>query len=248
MFQGKLDSVRPLKKIFDSLRGLVVDMKVIVRYEGMIFFGLDDKRTALFKLFLERKKFISYDLECPLVFRLKLLHVTKILPLATNEANIEFIIEEGAPHFTILCKNKRSKRTTKFDIRLQPENDEEELPGDVEYKNQLTMGAFFFAKLAKQMKEIHDVVTITVDEEKVKFDVHGDTSSGTVNVMINTDTADHFVPGPEYDPVQDQLPNAKYIGEPVSSLTFSTRFLHVFARPASLAQIVRLKLSPDLPL
>lgn len=135
---------------------------------------------------------------------------------------------------------------TKFNIKLLKDYDEDIVPPQVEYENELTMGAYFFARIAKQMKEMADVVTISVTDEFVKFDIDGEKSFGSIKVNINTNTI--FEPDENYNPEEDQPANAKYYGELLSSLSFSTRFLHVFSRVASLSSRVSLKLSNRLPL
>lgn len=244
MFRGKLGKVAPIKKIFDSLRGLIPEVRVLIKFDGVYFLGLDDKRLWLFKLFLDRKKFKSYIFDVPLAFCLKTLNVAKVLYLVSRNDIISIWAEESSPFFNIKWESEDNKKATIFNIRLKKDFGEDLQPPDVRFSSELTLRSYAFAKLTKQMKEMSDIVVISSWEEYVKFDIENDKWFG--NFKIYTNKPPLPVSGNEED--EDQPANAKYKGELLSNLWFSTRFLHVIARVCSLSEEVTLRMSEDLPI
>ena len=97
------------------------------------------------------------------------------------------------------------------------------------------MNAAEFQRICREITIIGETVKITASKEGVKFQVAGDTGSGTIVIRSNP-------------AVDDDDDGVSIKCEEEVSLTFALRYLNFFAKATPLSGTVNLKMSPDVPL
>ena len=105
-----------------------------------------------------------------------------------------------------------------------------------DYKTIIRMPSSEFQRICKELQTIGDTVTITATKEGVKFEVTGDTGTGTILCKQGSAT----------DVKADESVEIKM--ETEVSLTFALRYLNSFAKATPLSSMVTLKMSADVPL
>ncbi|CAI2378283.1 unnamed protein product [Moneuplotes crassus] len=245
MFEGRLPRSGPFKVIFDSLQGLIDDIKIIVKYEGISFCGLDHRRVALFHMEIKRKEFVYYEFDVPMVLYVRVLNIRKTLPLIDKSDDIAFQIREGSDRFIILSERKDGKRKFKFEYKLTKEITCDLHPPEISYRSQLSIDSLFFRWLVREMRSISDKLILAVDGEIVKFQTENGTKFGTTSIKTNNKT---IIRREKVIHKESGLSNDIYKEEIISSMAYSTRYLSVITRVVSLSNRVILKMSNDLPL
>jgi proliferating cell nuclear antigen len=235
MFEARLLNGSILKKLMDSVQGLLTDANFDCSSSGISLQAMDSAHVSLVALFLRADGFHHFRADRNISLGINLAALAKILKCAGNEDIITLKAEDAAENVTFMFESPKQTRVSHFALKLMDIDSEHLGIPETDYQCVVQMPATEFQRICREINIIGDTVKITASKEGVKFQVVGDHGTGSI-VCKNNPSVD--------DP--DDAVVVKCEDE--VSLTFALRYLNFFAKATPLSGSVLLKMSPEVPL
>jgi proliferating cell nuclear antigen len=235
MFEARLLQGSILKKLMDSITGLLTDANFDCSSSGITLQAMDSAHVSLVALFLRADGFHHYRCDRNISLGINLGSLSKILKCAGSEDIITLKAEDSAENVTFMFESPKQTRVSHFALKLMDIDSEHLGIPETEYQCVVQMPGPEFQRICREIAIIGDTVKITASKEGVKFQVIGDQGTGSIVCKSN--------------PSVDDATEAVVVKcEDEVSLTFALRYLNFFAKATPLSGSVILKMSPDVPL
>jgi len=235
MFEARLLQGSILKKLMDSVNGLLTDANFDCSSSGITLQAMDSAHVSLVALFLRADGFHHYRCDRNISLGISLSALSKILKCAGNDDIITLKAEDNGETVTFMFESPKQTRVSHFALKLMEIDSEHLGIPETDYQCVVQMPAAEFQRICREINIIGDTVKITASKEGVKFQVSGDHGTGSIVCKSNpsVDDADEAV----VVRCEDEV-----------SLTFALRYLNFFAKATPLSGFVLLKMSPEVPL
>jgi len=235
MFEARLLQGSILKKLMDSVNGLLTEANFDCSSTGITLQALDASHVSLVALMLRAEGFHHFRADRNISLGINLGALSKILKCAGNEDIITLKAEDNGESVTLMFENPKQTRVSHFALKLMDIDSEHLGIPETEYQCVVQMPSAEFQRICREIGILGDTVKITASKEGVKFQVAGDSGQGSIVCKSNAalDDADEAV----IVKCDDEV-----------SLTFALRYLNFFAKATALSSQVILKMSPDVPL
>jgi len=234
MFEARLLQGGILKKLMDSVNGLLTEANFDCSSSGITLQAMDAAHVSLVALFLRAEGFHHFRADRNISLGISLTALSKILKCAGADDIITLKAEDNGENVTLMFESPKQTRVSHFALRLMDIDSEHLGIPETEYQCVVQMPSSEFQRIVREIGIIGDTVKITASKEGVKFQVTGDHGTGSIVCKSNA-TAE------EDDAVVVKC-------EDEVSLTFALRYLNFFAKATPLSGSVILKMSPEVPL
>ena len=225
-----------LKNLADVLKDIVKEINFDMAPGGVSMQAMDSSHVSLVMLDLPATGFAHYKCSKECRIGVSLDALTKVLRCCGNEdvVTIHYDDANKADTLTFLFENQRGDRISDFTLKLMDIDQEIMSLPEVEYPASFAMSSFDFQKICRDLKEIDDVLQLTVGKDGVKFAVEGALGSGCVTARPATEQE-----------MSDSAVNVNFTAS--TAIKLSLRYLIFFAKAASVATRVRAEVSGEMP-
>lgn len=222
-----------LKALVEVMQEIVKEANMDFTPNGLSMQAMDSSHVCLLALHMPASSFTLFrcdDGDTTLGVSLHVLH--KLLKSCSNE-DIVTLHHSKEDVLTLFFESPDGTRISNFEMKLMNIDSEMLQVPDTHFPVEVSMSSVLFAKICKDLKELDDVLTISVNPKSgVSFEVDGSISKGCVCIRSGTDTATTI-----------RVDSTSCV-----RAVYSLRYLNMFARAASLTQTVSFKMSSELPL
>jgi len=236
MFEARLNQAGLFKKILDSIKDLVSEGNFECSGAGISLQAMDSSHVSLVSMLLRNNGFEHYQCDRNLTLGINLSSMSKILKCAANDDTLTIKSEHNSSFLSLIFESPKQDKISDFEMKLMDLDSEVLGIPDQEYQAIVSLPAFEFQRICRDMTNFGDTVIISANKEGVKFSATGDL--GTGNILCRPTSAADSKPE---ESVSIEL------NEPVT-LTFALRYLNLFTKASSLSTTVTMKLSKDIPL
>ena len=227
------------KNLIMVLKELVVDCVIQCKHDGLFLQAMDASHVALCSFQLHREGFKSYTCETEFEIGLHLPSLERILKCAKKEDIVSLKSQHDDDVLNIEFENTRSNKTSHYELKRMLIDHEYVELNTIDYSTRIQMHAVSFSEVCKDMQIIGDTCQITSSANTLQWSVHGDIGNG--QTILHHDDA--------FQVDDDSKKDRVHITTSVScNLTFSLKYLIIFAKAMSLSTGVELSIQEDSPL
>lgn len=228
-FRAVIETASVFKGIIESIKDLITEANLEVSKEGIYLQSMDTSHVSLVHLFLGKNGFEEFNCEEKLSLGINFGSLMKILKCASNSDRVVLSCDKNKDKLNVEFQN--DKKSQDFDLKLLEIDSETLGIPETEYQCKIKLESSEFLKTCKNHSLFGDSVLITVRDSGsgLEFYTKGE-SSGTKTVLKSTE--DLMVTNEE---------------ETNLRMEFALRYLMFFSKATSLADKMKIKLSPEVP-
>lgn len=235
MFEAKFPQAALLKKVLDSLTGLIDDATFDCDDEGLGLQAMDSSHVSLVAVKIPRETFTDFRCDRNLSLGLNLGVVSKIVKTANNEDILTIKASSPSDQVCFVIESRNGNKVSEYNIRqLNLDADHLDIP-KTDYDCVLRFPSIEFQRICRDLSQIGESVVIDCDKEGVAFAAQGDLGTGNIK-LAQTAAVDR-----RDEAVVIELKEK-------TSLTFALRYLNLFTKATPLSPQVCLSMSEDVPL
>jgi proliferating cell nuclear antigen len=235
MFEARLNQGAILKKLIDAIRDLVSEGNFDCSENGLSLQAMDSSHVALVAMLLRPEAFDPYRCDRNIPLGISLKSLSSILRCASNDDIITLRADEPTDQLTLIFENPQNDKVSEYILNLMDIDSEHLSIPETVYDSVVHMSSAEFQRICRDLQQLSDSVTIQVNKEGIRFSASGEVGSG--NVMLrqssNVDMNDEATIIEMQQPVH---------------LTFSLKYLSMFAKTTPLCSRVSLCMSDEVPL
>lgn len=199
---------------------------------GLKVLTMDGARCALIFLRLDADSFDEFHCPGPLITGINMSSVWKLLKTASSHDCISMYVESASPHeLGITIQNSDKNALTEYKLKLLDCDAETINVPDVVFDRVLTLPSAYFQRLCREMTNLGDYMTISINGSSLKLSCDGSFASQSTSIGESDGC----------------MAVTESTGEDVEG-TFSLRYLSLFTRASGLCNTVQLYLKKDYPL
>jgi proliferating cell nuclear antigen len=254
MFECSLIQGEIFRKVIGSISELVKDGNFQCNSDGISLQGMDSSHVSLVSLQLRKDGFDTYRNDRDLTMGINIENLSKILKCMGSKDKLSIRSEDESDFALFVFESENEKRLSNFELKLMEIDSEQLGIPETEYKAIIKLPSFEFQRICKDLSQIGDSVTISVNKEGIKFSVSGDIGNGDMTLRQddnNNNTTKGEINSDSKETEDNNNNNNSNImielEEPVSQ-TFALRYLNSFTKATPLSKTVTLSLGPDVPL
>ncbi|CEH18343.1 proliferating cell nuclear antigen [Ceraceosorus bombacis] len=262
MLEARMQSASTLKKVIDAVRDLITDANFDCNEEGIRMQAMDNSHVALSSVELRSDGFAPYRCDRPMSIGVSLVSLTKIIKTADNNDTVTIKKDDDGDSLGIMFESSKSDRVAEYDMKLMDIDSEHLGIPDTQYDAVVSMASGEYARICRDLSVVGESVRIDVSKEGVGFSADGELGVAKLTLKQGAGSATGAGDDDDDDD-EDSKPNKKKrkagSGEdkvvPVEirlnqsvSLTFSLKYLTMFAKAAPLCDRVSLHMSNEVPL
>lgn len=266
MLEAQVHQASLWKRLVDCINGMVGEANFDCNPGGLSILAMDSSHVALVHLLLRDDCFVKYQCERNSILGLNLASLTKVLKIVDGSDSLTIRHEEDGDAVTLTSENAERTRKCEYQLKLlEIEAQSMGIP-EMDYRSTVSLSSTEFAKIVHDMTVFGDTVTIAITREGVKFSSVGDVGQGYTFLQSGAGAAGG---GPslrvksevkreneEDSEVQNPRKSARVetaavgvevrMEEPIT-LSFSLRFMNIFAKGSTLSDRVTLKFAEEKP-
>lgn len=161
------------KAVFEVLKDIINDVNVSFTSKGLQILTLDTARVTLVHMSLGAENFEEYECPIPITAGLNMSNMYKLLKSISSTDTLTLTIN-GRDYMDILIENLAKKSSTSFRLKLLDINEDIlELP-DVEMNVVTTLPSVDFQRIARDMGNLAQDMSIIRDGSKLILSCAGD--------------------------------------------------------------------------
>jgi proliferating cell nuclear antigen len=224
-----------LRGLFETLCHIVHDTNLMWEPGddgGLKILTMDGARCALIYLKLNAADFDDFHCLTKFSTGVNMSSVWKLLKTASSHDCISMYVETENPHeLGIIIQNSEKNAMTEYKLKLLDCDGENINVPDVTFDRVLTLPSSYFQRLCREMTNIGDFMSISLDGPMLHMACHGGFASQKTSLGESSGC----------------MAVIKSTGENVEGV-FSLRYLTLFTRASGLCNTVQLFLKRDYPL
>ena len=176
------------KAVFEVLKDIINDVNVSFTSKGLNILTLDTARVTLVHMSLGAENFEEYECPVPITAGMNMANMYKLLKSISSTDTLTLGIT-GRDYMDILIENLAKKSSTSFRLKLLDINDDIlELP-DVEMNVVTTLPSVDFQRIARDMGNLSQDMSITRDGTKLILSCAGDWADQTTVLEFPTEVS-----------------------------------------------------------
>jgi proliferating cell nuclear antigen len=204
-----------IKSCFEVLSGILNDVNIYFKPEGVFVTTLDTARTSLIDLRLSAENFEEYECEESIVAGVNISNTFKLLKSITNTDILKMsITSKEFMNIEIISENK--KTTSKFELKLLDINENIYEVPDIPMTVTTSMPSVDFQRICRDMSNIGTDITIKRKDNILTLGCNGDFA----NQETSIECMDH---------IEQELQ-----GE------YSLKYLNIFTKATSMCAMLQL--------
>lgn len=186
-FQLTFREAGTLKKIFETLSGLIKDCQVNISEQGLTIETIDNGRIALISLNLPASFFTDFRCEKPSSIGIRTSSFLKVLKFCGSDDTVTLSQRSStSDSLDVLVDCRKFTQTMSFTIKLfKSDSDQLDIPRP-EFESVVSMHSGRFATMIRDLSGIGKTCRISTSErdESISFEVAGDDT--TCNLTLNS--------------------------------------------------------------
>lgn len=221
------------RTLFETLKEIVFDTNLVFDEQGIRLICMDGARCALIYLILRAESMEEYH--CPQKVRigLNMAAMYKLVRICGSHDTITmYNLASSINELGIRICNSEKNSVTDFRLKLLDVDGQEITLPDAQFDTVMTLPSVFFQRIARDMSNLADAMTIKTQGKQLILSCEGDFASQ--HTAIGESTGDGL--------------SATATCEDVIEATYSLKYLTLFCRASSLCSIVELYIKKDYPL
>lgn len=220
--------------LIELLKDILVDVNFIFDEHGVSLVTMDNRHTVLVQVVLNAEHFEEYECSQRLIVGLNLGNLFRLIKSLSASDVLAMQIDQEDPTKLVVEISNADKRTfTRFKIN-QLDLDEMKIDVPVvDFDTKVSISASELQRLARDMAQLSEHVTITFRNQCLCFEVVGNYASQVTELAENGTSGLQFLDRPPTD---------------VTLGTFSVKYLSIFARASLMASSAMLSLKSKFPL
>mmetsp|Transcript_13013 Transcript_13013/g.19617 ORF Transcript_13013/g.19617 Transcript_13013/m.19617 type:complete len:271 (-) Transcript_13013:664-1476(-) len=234
MFIAELERVSLFRKLLENMKDLVTETNFECSPKGITVQAMDDTHVSLVYLSLEAELFKTYKCDRTITLGINLDSMNKVLKWAADDDSLTLTAKDDENVMNVRMQSKDAERDSQFNLRLVQINADTLNIPDSEYDCVIQMPSRDFKKIVNDLTPIGDAVTIGATKKGVTFKVSGQIGSGSVLVR-------------QSQGVDVKASTIIELKDEVEQF-FALRYLNLFSKCSSIADVVTLSISSTAPL
>ena len=212
-----------IKCIFEVLKDILNDVNIVFDSNGMRILALDSARIALVNVFLDAKNFEEYTCTKRTIVGVNISNTYRILKSISGADTMSMTLE-NSQIMKITVHNEQRKTTTQHELKLLDINDEGLDVPDVKLDLVTIVPSSEFQKIARDMYNLSQEVTIERSSTSFKMSCLGDFANQSTKI--------------EDLPVVDKG----------AAGIFSLKYINMFTKSTNMSQNLEIFQGPDMPI
>lgn len=260
MLEAQVNAASLWKRLVDCLNGMVNEANFDCNPGGLSIQAMDSSHVALVHMLLRDDCFVKYQCERNSILGLNLGSLTKILKIVEANDSLTLRHDEDSDAVTLTSENQDKTRKCEYQLKLlEIEAQSMGIP-EMDYRSTVTLNSAEFAKIVRDMNVFGDTVTIAITRDGVKFSSSGDvgqgytflqagvsgTSRSAVKSEVKTENEEEEGPATRKAARTESSGVEVHMEDPIT-LSFSLRFMNIFAKGSTLSDRVTLKFAQERP-
>lgn len=233
--EARLQEAELLKRIVNVVKQLCTQVNFEFSPNGIILQEMDSAHISFASLYLSGEKIKDYKCDKTYVLGINLDSLHKILHCANGTDELTLRYKDGQEYLTVLFES--GVRISMFRIKLMHIDCERLNLPDTEYQACIKLSGTSWKRYIEEFVKLDQTLGISV--EKNGFKLH----TGQESMEAGTSFFQHN---------PDEKDDATHVTVrcefPVKRQWFPIRFLKMFAAEDKLCRLVRLRLSPNVPI
>lgn len=195
---------------------------------------MDDSRVLLVSLLVGEDAFASFRCDRNITLGIDLTSLAKVLKCGNNTDSLTLIAEDSPDKVLVMFEDTQKARISEYSLKLMDiESDFLDID-EQEYDSVIRLPSVDFQKVARDLSQLSDSLTILVTKDTVKFQADGDIGSGSVIVKPFTDLE------------KPETSTKVELNRPVN-LTFGLKYLLDVIKGSALSTSMTVKLADKTP-
>lgn len=264
MLEAQVHQASLWKRLIDCINGMVGEANFDCNPGGLSIQAMDSSHVALLHLLLRDDCFVKYQCERNSILGLNLASLTKVLKIVDGTDTLTIRHEEDGDSVTLTSENAEKTRKCEYQLKLLEIEGQSMGVPEMDYRSTVTLSSAEFAKIVHDMAVFGDTVTIAVTRDGVKFSSVGDVGEGYTflqsgagsggassrvksEVKKEKEEESELQPSKKTSRVENPAVGVEVLMEEPITLSFSLRFMNIFAKGSTLSDRVTLKFSEQRP-
>lgn len=242
MFEARLMDASMLKQVIEAIGEVVQDANIDCTQDGMSIQAMDPSHVALVSLHIYRQAFEDYRADRSICLGVKVTKMVEVMRCSGKSDIVTLKAEPDSEQVTFLFENESHTRYSQFSLKLMNIDAENVTIPQMDYECVVQMPSASFARICKEMSTIDETIEITCSKQGIKFSATGVQSVGSV-ALKQADAAD--------DADSEGASTSEGVIVDCSTettLSFSLRYLRMFAKAAPLNKFVTIRMSDANPI
>ncbi|PWN94757.1 putative proliferating cell nuclear antigen [Tilletiopsis washingtonensis] len=265
MLEARMAQASTLKKVLDAVKDLITDANFDCNEDGIRMQAMDNSHVALSSIELRREGFEPYRCDRPMSIGISLAALTKIVRSADNNDTLTMRKADDGDSLGLMFESTKSDRVAEYDMKLMDIDSEHLGIPDTSYDAVVKMSSSEYARICRDLSVVGESVKIDVSKDGVGFSSEGEVGAAKLTLKQGAGSAVHANDDDEEEEDEESKPKGKKRkagaasgaeeSVPVEiqlqqsvSLTFSLKYLSLFAKAAPLCKGVALHMSNEVPL
>eukprot|EP00741_Cyanophora_paradoxa_P010997 tig00020553_g10631.t1 len=237
MLEARFKEASTLKKLLESIREIIQDANFDASATGISMQAMDNSHVSLVCVLLNAGAFETYRCDREIQLGMSLKNVNAIVKCASNDDACTLKCKDGNDSMEFLFEEKKNDTIKHFDMKLMDIDSETLGVPNTDYQVTVVMPSSQFQRICKDLATFGDSVTIKANKDACEFRVAGDMGSGSIICKKTVESSD----------VTEANKITIECNDPVE-LSFALRYLNMFARASSISDMVKISISPDVPI
>lgn len=235
MLEAQLSEAVVMKRVIESIRDLVKNCNFDCSEEGISLQAMDDSHIALVSFKLGVEAFSTYRCDRNIPLGINVESLMKVLRSGNNDDVLTLRAEDQGSTLNLIFEDSTQDRISEYSLKLMEIDQESMAIPETDYKVTITMPSAEFQRICRDMNVLSESVKIEVTKDGVRFSADGEIGAGSIHLKPKTN-------------LEDESKSVKIEVEDPVTLSFNLKYLLFTCKSGSLANVVTLNLSPDIPI
>jgi proliferating cell nuclear antigen len=167
-----------IRSVFEVLKDIINDVNVYFGPTGITIRTLDNARVTLVHMHMSHENFEEYSCDTEIVAGLNITNTYKLIKSMSNSDTLTIDIVDR-DYMQFIIENVAKKTSTKYNLKLLDINEEWLTFPEVEMDVITTMPSIDFQRIARDMGNLSNEITICRDNAKLELSCIGDFANQT---------------------------------------------------------------------
>lgn len=227
----------PIKTLIEALKEILTDANIEFNDTGLRIVAMDQSKTVLVHLKLEKDKFDEYKCKQKMVVGVSMINLFKLIKTITNNDTLTLYIDDKDKNkLGIRVENSVKNQVTNYKLNLMDLNEDNITIPAAEFDSVIIMPSTDFQKICRDMNNLSDTIEIMSVGAKLVFSCNGEFACQTTSIgESNNDTG-----GIDFKKNLD--PSKVIQGH------YNLKYLNYFTKCTGLCQSIEIHMKNDFPL
>ncbi|XXQ31642.1 Proliferating cell nuclear antigen [Plasmodiophora brassicae] len=237
MFEAQLLDGTPLKKILETLQGIVDEANLDCSETAVSMQAMDNAHVALVSLFLNSAGFDDFRCDRGISLGFKVESMVKIFKCMDSKDSVTIRADDRPDSIHFVFEAPNTERLSEFELKLMDIDSEHLAVPEQEYAVEVSMPANEFQRICRDLSALGDTISVDASKDSIKFKVEGGIGAGTVALKQHV----------AVDEKKGEIPTTIKCSDPVE-LQFAMNYFNNFAKASAVSKSVTIRLASAAPI